>query len=81
LDSVAFDQRFPIASFGSHSSVVLCPTARDQTDEMLYWLDIAKNILDGGISPEEARRILRLGKLQCETSEAANERFASSPAE
>jgi hypothetical protein len=41
----------------------------DQDSEALYWLDIAKRVLNGEISPDEASHVLRLGALNLEASE------------
>lgn len=49
---------------------------RDQASEAQYWLDMAKRILAGEVSPEEARHILKLGALYCESAEAETGRQA-----
>jgi hypothetical protein len=37
----------------------LRPVPRDQEAEALYWLDVAKRVLGGEISPDEALRTLK----------------------
>jgi hypothetical protein len=38
---------------------VLQPLPREQDAETLYWLDLAKRVLSGEISPDEAADALR----------------------
>ena len=37
----------------------LRPAPRDQEAEALFWLDVAKRVLGGEISPDEALRTLK----------------------
>ena len=39
----------------------LRPAPRDQEAEALFWLDVAKGVLGGEISPDEALRTLKFG--------------------
>jgi hypothetical protein len=46
----------------------LYPIMRDQDSEALYWLDVAKRVLRGDISPHEASQVLKLDTLTLESS-------------
>jgi hypothetical protein len=54
------------------------PVPRNQESEALYWLDLAKRILGGDIRPDEALRVLRLGTLYFEASEAVDDQLTVS---
>jgi|NGEPerStandDraft_6_1074524.scaffolds.fasta_scaffold65996_2 hypothetical protein len=51
----------------------LHPVPHNQESEALYWLDVAKRILEGDIRPDEALHVLRLGTLYLEASEAEDD--------
>jgi hypothetical protein len=59
----------------------LRPVPRDQEAEALYWLDVAKRVLSGEISPDDALHVLKLGTSCREASKAKNDpQTWSSPA-
>ena len=48
----------------------LRPVPRDLEAEALYWLDVAKRVLGGELSPDEALHALKLGT-PCREAEKA----------
>jgi len=48
----------------------------DQETEALYWLDLAKRVLSGDLSPAEARRTLRSDDLYAGAPESNDQHSA-----
>ena len=51
----------------------LRPVPRDLEAEALYWLDVAKRVLGGELSPDEALRTLKFGTPCAEASDLTND--------
>ena len=51
----------------------LRPVPRDLEAEALYWLDVAKRVLGGELSPDEALHALKLDTSCREASKAKND--------